>query len=66
MDVYLDDIVVHSDALKEHIEHVKLIIDILRRERLFLSQNKLHFLKNSLEVLGWLITDNGIQMTNGP
>ena len=62
MDVYLDDIVVYSDTLKEHIEHVKLIIDILKRERLFLSQNKLHFLKNSLKVLGRLLNDNGIQM----
>ena len=32
MDVYLDDIVIYSDTLKEHIEHVKTIIDILKRE----------------------------------
>jgi len=49
MDVYLDDIVIYSDTLEEHIEHVKLIIDILRRERLFLIKN---FLKNELKVLG--------------
>jgi hypothetical protein len=62
MDVYLDDIVIYSDTLEEHINHVKLIIDILRKERLFLSKNKLHFLKSELKVLGRLITDDGIRM----
>jgi hypothetical protein len=62
MDIYLDDIVIYSDTLKEHIEHVKLIIYILRREQLFLSKNKLHFLKTELKVLGQLITNDGICM----
>ena len=28
MDVYLDDIVVYSDSLKDHIRHVKSVLDI--------------------------------------
>src|SRR6266702_5407384 len=62
MDVYLDDIVIYSDTLKEHVEHVKIIIDILKREQLFLSKNKLQFLRPELKVLGRLITDDGIRM----
>ena len=60
MDIYLDDIVVYSNTLDDHVRYVKLIIDILRREKLFLSKNKLHFLKKELKILGWIITDNGI------
>ena len=30
MDIYLDDIVIYSDSLREHVEHVKLVIDILK------------------------------------
>ena len=30
MDVYLDDIVVYSDTLEEHVEHVKTVIEILQ------------------------------------
>lgn len=30
MDVYLDDIVIYSDTLEEHIMHVKTVIDVLK------------------------------------
>jgi hypothetical protein len=44
MDVYLDDIVVYSNTLGEHIEQVRLVLEILKREKLYLSENKLRFL----------------------
>jgi len=37
MDVYLDDIVIYSDNLADHVRHVKLVLDILKREKLYLS-----------------------------
>jgi hypothetical protein len=33
MDVYLDDIIIYSDTLHEHIEHVKTVLRILEREK---------------------------------
>ena len=62
MDIYLDDIVVYSDTLADHIKYVKLIVDILAREKLYLSKNKLHFLKSELKILGCIISDSGIRM----
>jgi hypothetical protein len=44
MDVYLDDIVVYSNTLEEHIKQVRLVLEILKREKLYLSENKLRFL----------------------
>ena len=41
MDVYLDDIVIYSDNLADHVRHVKLVLDILKREKLYLSRSKL-------------------------
>ncbi len=29
MDIYLDDLIVYSDSLQDHMKHIKLIIDIL-------------------------------------
>ena len=38
MDIYLDDIIVYSSMLGEHVEHVKLVVDILAREKLYLNR----------------------------
>ena len=62
MDVYLDDIVVYSDTLEEHIEHVRMVLNILKREQLYLSESKVRFLCKELKILGRIIDDKGIQM----
>jgi Reverse transcriptase (RNA-dependent DNA polymerase) len=62
MDVYLDDIVVYSDSLDEHVKHVKIVLNILREEKLYLSKGKLRFLVNKLCILGQVIDDQGIQI----
>jgi Reverse transcriptase (RNA-dependent DNA polymerase) len=62
MDVYLDDIVVHSSLLREHVEHVKLVLGILEREKLYLSKEKLRFLTKELQILGRIIDNHGIWM----
>ena len=60
MDVYLDDIIVYSDTLKEHMVHVKNMLLILEREKLYLSKKKLFFLASELDLLGHKINDSGI------
>ncbi|KAG9222581.1 hypothetical protein CCMSSC00406_0000541 [Pleurotus cornucopiae] len=62
MDVYLDDIIIYSDTLEKHIQHVKTAIDVLTREKLYLSEKKLHFLEKELKVLGHIVDESGIRM----
>jgi hypothetical protein len=62
MDVYLDDIIIYSDTLSEHIEHVKTVLRILEREKLYLSENKLKFLCDEVKILGRIVDQNGIRM----
>jgi len=52
MDVYLDDIIIYSNSLEEYVKHVKIIVDILKKEELYLSESKLHFLVKELKILG--------------
>jgi len=52
MDVYLDDIIIYSNSLEEHVKHVKIIVDILKKEELYLLEPKLHFLVKELKILG--------------
>lgn len=62
MDIYLDDIVIYSNSLEDHIKHVKIVIDILGREQFYLAESKLHFLPQQLKLLGHIITRDGIKM----
>jgi len=62
MDVYLDDIMIYSDMLEEHVKHVTIILNILKREKLYLSKKKLRFLCKEVKILGRIVTDDGIRM----
>ena len=62
LDVYLDDVIIYSDTLEEHKKHCILVIDILKKERLYLSKKKLKFLPDELKLLGRIIDSNGIKM----
>jgi len=62
LDVYLDDIIVYSDSFEDHIKHVKVVIDILQQEKLYLSLKKLHFLEDELRLLGRIVGSDGIRM----
>ena len=52
MDIFLDDIIIYSDSLDDHVTHVKLVLDILKREKLYLSRSKLHFMPPEMKLLG--------------
>jgi len=62
LDVYLNDITVYSDTFKDHMSHVRIVVDTLRRERLYLSLKKLNFFQSELKLLGCIVGDHGICM----
>ncbi|THH17415.1 hypothetical protein EUX98_g9138 [Antrodiella citrinella] len=62
LDVYLDDIMIYSDTIAEHVTHCQLAIDALKKEKLYLSSTKLKFLQRSMKVLGRIVDDDGIRM----
>lgn len=62
MDIYIDDVIIYSNTLEEHVKHVRTIIDILKREKFYLSKRKLQFLNKELKILGHIIDDSGIRM----
>ncbi|QRV96035.1 Pol polyprotein/retrotransposon [Ceratobasidium sp. AG-Ba] len=62
MYVYLDDIIIFSDSAEEHEKHVKMVFDVLRKQKLYLSPNKMQLFADRLEILGHVITNEGIMM----
>ena len=62
MDVYLDDIVIYSDTIEDHMKHVQLVLDVLRREKFFLGADKMNFFASKLKILGHIVDEEGIAM----
>ncbi|KJA13184.1 hypothetical protein HYPSUDRAFT_102402, partial [Hypholoma sublateritium FD-334 SS-4] len=60
--VYLDNIVIYSDSLEEHIKHVILVLEILTKKQFYLLELKLNFLCNKVKILGRIVDDDGILM----
>ncbi len=62
--IYLDDIIIWSQSLKEHQEHVKQIMEALRKEHLYCNARKSEFFKYGLKFLGHRISLRGIEPDN--
>ena len=54
--VYLDDILVFSNSLGDHLKHLKTVIEKLVDVGLKLKPAKCHFVRTELEYLGHVIT----------
>jgi hypothetical protein len=53
--VYLDDILIFSKSREEHVMHAKQVLDVLKKEKLFLKMSRCEFGKNSLVYLGHIV-----------
>ena len=60
--VYLDDMLIYSDNLKEHREHVREVLERLRDAGLFLKPSKCEFHIQEVEFLGFVIGTEGVRM----
>lgn len=60
--VFLDDILIFSKTLEEHREHVRRVLETLRREKLFAKDSKCEFFKSEVEFLGHIVGRDGVRM----
>jgi len=58
--VYLDDLLIYSKNMKDHIEHLEIVMKILRFHQLFPKLLKCLFAVCTLEYLGYTISKDGI------
>lgn len=59
--VYLDDIVIFSTSLQEHIEKLRKVFDRLRAANLKIQMDQSEFLKKEVQFLGHIITPEGLK-----
>ena len=58
--VYLDDILVFSRTVEEHLQHVRIALEKLRKAKLYARLHKCEFFKTRVEYLGFDVSAQGI------
>ena len=59
--VYIDDILIFSKTLEEHLMHIRKVFDKLREEKLLINFKKCNFVKE-LVYLGYVVLVKGPKM----
>ena len=60
--VYLDDILIFSKDEIEHQHHLRLVLEILRKQKFYAKPSKCTFERPELEYLGHLVGQDGIKV----
>ncbi|GJY64471.1 putative reverse transcriptase domain-containing protein [Tanacetum coccineum] len=60
--VFIDDILIYSKSRKEHKGHLKLILNLLKKEELYAKFSKCEFWLSKVQFLGHVIDSEGIHV----
>ena len=63
--VYLDDILIFSNSISEHVRHVRQVLQALLDARLFIKANKCVFHASSVSFLGLIVSQRRVKMDPG-
>ncbi|XP_057754711.1 uncharacterized protein LOC130974013 [Arachis stenosperma] len=63
--IYLNDIVVYSNTLEEHVEHLRTVFKILRENNLYVKKEKCSFARDEVHFLGHIIKGGTLCMDQG-
>ena len=57
--VIIDDILVYSKSKKEHEEHLRMVLEMLREKKLYAKFSKCEFWLDSVSFLGHVVSKDG-------
>nr|GEV07200.1 reverse transcriptase domain-containing protein [Tanacetum cinerariifolium] len=60
--VFIDDILVYSKDVEKHEKHLKIILELLKKERLYAKFSKCEFWLDSIQFLGHVIDRSGVHV----
>ena len=60
--VFIDDILIYSETEEEHRDHLKIVLEKLRKEKLYAKFKKCEFWLKEVAFLGHIISGKGIQV----
>ncbi|KAK1427827.1 hypothetical protein QVD17_16523 [Tagetes erecta] len=60
--VFIDDILIYSKSKSEHEQHLRLILELLKEEKLYAKFSKCEFWLKEVQFLGHTVNDKGIHV----
>ncbi|KAJ9536067.1 hypothetical protein OSB04_un000770 [Centaurea solstitialis] len=60
--VFIDDILIYSRSEEDHANHLHIILELLKRERLYAKLSKCEFWLREVQFLGHIVSKNGIKV----
>ncbi|GKA14451.1 reverse transcriptase domain-containing protein, partial [Tanacetum coccineum] len=60
--VFIEDILIYSKTQEEHVEHLRLVLELLKKEKLYAKFSKCEFWLREAQFLGHVINGNGIHV----
>ncbi|GET58735.1 retroviral-like aspartic protease 1 [Rhizophagus irregularis DAOM 181602=DAOM 197198] len=61
MNVYIDDIIIYSKNWNEHLQHIKIVLEELRKANMMLKLKKCEWVKKNVEYLGHIVGTDGLK-----
>ena len=58
--VYMDDLLIFSKTRKEHLQHLRQVFEVLKREDIYCKLSKCEFMKTKITYLGHVFDENGM------
>jgi hypothetical protein len=58
--VYFNDILIYSSNQEQHLQHMREVLGVLRKEKFYASPAKCSFLKDSVLFHGYVVSKNGL------
>ena len=59
--VFFDDILIYSTSKADHIQHLTLVFDLMRKHTLYEKDSKYSFFMDKIEYLGHFISAAGVE-----
>ncbi|GJW14297.1 putative reverse transcriptase domain-containing protein [Tanacetum coccineum] len=60
--IFIDDILIYSKSKEEHEVHLRLVLELLRNEKLYVKFSKCEFWLQEVHFLGHVVNQNGIHV----
>ncbi len=61
-EAYLDDIIIYSKSWSEHIEHIRYVLEQLKKAGLTVNPVKCQFGKTEIKYLGFIVSPEGVRV----